>query len=150
MAVAVAVFGAMTGLARAQSATAVAGCYQFDRPYFTWTTMASEPTPQVRDSSRVLQLKTTLGPPPNRGYAGTVPPSRPFYAESPGARSGYLSFWRFIDSNSIQVNWGSPMHPPFFELVVRGDSLIGSVTFLPDTVSKSRVERASAVRITCP
>lgn len=148
--VGVALFGANAGFAYGQTVAALAGCYRFDRPYFTRTDFVTGAAPVVRDSTPILRLLTDLATPQNRGSSANAVALRPLRADSPMARQAWSSYWIPGDSGSIDVYWGSRVHPRF-RLMARGDSLTGSVTFYPDTGGPPRrVERVSAVRIACP
>jgi hypothetical protein len=143
----------VAGSSRAQDTSAAAGCYRFDRAYFSWVGRRPNDRAVVQDSVRVLRLmrESTADHVFVRGRVMDVLPI-PFAADSDTARRWLRpSHWGFVDARTINVVWRNGLYGPVFKLMISGDTLRGQVRFTTDVAgAEPPPESAWAVRIACP
>jgi hypothetical protein len=151
----------VVGTAQAQDATAISGCYRFDRAYFSWVGRLPGRAEVISDSTRVLRLfaRSTVHHVLVRGAVLDVEPI-PFAVDSTTARRWLRpSNWTISNVRShmfphptvIDVVWRNGLYGPVFRLSAIGDTLRGQVRFTTDVAgAEPPAQPAWAVRIPCP
>jgi hypothetical protein len=128
----------------------IPGCYRFSHSYFDWLS----DNPIRPDSSDVIEL--LADPNTETAKSGGVPM---FGVRVPAMRDGAesdrrrrFSFWQPSAPSSIRLEWRNGFYGPVFDLDIRGDSLIGSLTQTTDVISWDPPVRqaARAARVRCP
>ena len=147
---------AVAGEASSQEPDVGGRCYEFDRPYFSWSYGGRESGVQ-KDSADTLLLDSArhAGPAFLRPeVAWQVRPTTLGEHNRPGAPWLERSYWIPMDGDSIRVVWREGHYGPVFRLEVIEDTLRGVVVQTTDAYIEGRPrpqpQRASAVRVPCP
>jgi hypothetical protein len=140
--------------AMGQSSADLAGCYQFDRAYFSWVGRRSERSIVVRDSTRFVRLREQAHPGASAMRITGALQLEPIPFETDDfTRDQWLGFshWRLLSSDSVTVVWRNGLYGPVFRMAVRGDTLRGQVRFTTDVIgAEPQSQAAWAVRTECP
>src|SRR5687768_10187443 len=93
----------------AQDTAGVAGCYRFDRAYFSWVGRRPHESAVARDSGRVLRLTREFGGNHvfvRRRVMNVMPV--PFATDSFTSRRWLQpSYWEFADARTVNIAWGN-------------------------------------------
>ena len=137
---------------RDQSA-AIAECYRFDRPYFSWIWKPGRKL--VTDSSALIELQPT---PMHATWTLPAGEIAPLQVRIPRMTADSImevtqlqsSFWRPLSADSIELWWYDGSSGPTFRLARRHDSLVGTMDFKTDAAgAEPPRRRATAVRVRC-
>jgi enterochelin esterase-like enzyme len=132
-----------------------AGCFQFDAPYFTWTSYDSA-GPHSGESA-IIQLVASPNPDVSRRHPGGRALRVPGLTDSAQLhRRSLFSWWEPVTGGGIHLRWHNGFHGPAFDLTPRGDSLLGRYEQETDVGSPfdllpkwMRTKPARAARVPC-
>jgi hypothetical protein len=132
----------------------LAGCWRFDREYFS--VIGRHPATGAPVSVRTADLELLAEAPPPDVFPHDQSKSAvrpiPFVVDTMThrrwmARSG----WDMLGADSVTVSWYNGLYGPIFRLAVTGDSMRGVTRHLSDVVGTPvKWNPAGAVRIDCP
>jgi len=137
------------GRAPGQEWSALVGCYEFDRAYFSWPDFSVQGAPPP---TRVLHLLAT----PHsrlRTAENRVLEVRPVPFEVHPTTANQFrgsSFWKVSDRGTLDIKWSNGPGGDVFQFSTIGDTLRGKHWYFDLFGSRGSQEDASAVRVPCP
>ena len=141
--------------ARGQQTVAVAGCYVFTRPYFTWHEIEASSFTTFAAQTPLVQLldepAAYLGPQQN-GRRLIVPGLRDSSEKVEWYR---YSRWISVPPDSIALSWWNGLFGTHLSLRVFPDSLVGTSSYAsdvgdPNAPRSHTARQALARRVPCP